>query len=157
MDIIFNCTSCGLEMEVDSEGSGSEIECPKCGTSLVIPEASPDNLAPANGSAGKPGTQKVEKHFAVPQRSAPESLIKKPKPTLEVAAKETDKKIRIKTIKHGDCVEVGKSKFDEIVTDFLQKIGQENIIAMHPISYSHTDAAGRTMYNDFGIMIIFKG
>lgn len=156
MDIIFKCTSCDQELEVDSAGSGSEIPCPTCGTTLVIPEATPDNLATAN-PAGAAAATRVEKHFAVPQRSAPESLIKKPKPTLEVAAKETDKKLRIKTIKHGDCVEVGKSKFDDIVTEFLQQIGQDNIVAMHPISYSHTDAAGRTMYNDFGLMIIFKG
>lgn len=156
MDIVFKCTNCDQELEVDSAGSGSEIPCPTCGTALVIPDATPDNLATAN-PVGSAAATRVEKHFAVPQRSAPESLIKKPKPTLEVAAKETDKKIRIKTIKHGDCVEVGKSKFDDIVTEFLQQIGQDNIVAMHPISYSHTDAAGRTMYNDFGLMIIFKG
>ncbi|MFN7139885.1 MAG: hypothetical protein ACK4UN_11160 [Limisphaerales bacterium] len=155
MDIIFNCTSCNQELAVDAEGAGSEIQCPTCDTTLIIPAATPQNVAPVSPNGGT--AARVEKHFAVPQRSAPESLIKKPKPTLEVAAKETDKKIRIKTIKHGDCVEVGKSKFDEIVTEFLQKIGQDNIIAMHPISYSHTDAAGKTMYNDFGIMIIFKG
>ena len=155
MDIIFNCTSCDQELEVVAAGAGSEIPCPTCGTLLVIPEPTPDNI-----STTPPGTSnaaRVEKHFTVPQRSASESLIKKSKPTLEVAAKESDKKLRIKTIKHGDCVEVGKSKFDEIVTEFLQQIGQENIVEMHPISYSHTDAAGRTMFNDFGLMIIFKG
>ncbi len=156
MDIIFKCTSCDQELAVDSAGSGSEIDCPTCGTSLMIPEPSPENVVTGNALAG-PQTQRVEKHFAVPQRAVPESLIKKPKPTLEVAAKETDKKIRIKTIKHGDCVEVGKSKFDEMMTEFLQTIGESNIIAMHPISYSHTDAAGRTMYNDFGLMVIFRG
>ena len=34
-------------------------------------------------------------------------LIEKPPPPLEVAAKESDKKIRIKTIRHTDCIEVG--------------------------------------------------
>ncbi len=141
---------------MDSAGAGSEIPCPTCNTLLVIPEATPENLATAN-PVGSAAATRIEKHFAVPQHSAPESLIKKPKPTLQVAAKETDKKLRIKTIKHGDCVEVGKSKYDEIVTEFLQQIGEENIVQMHPISYSHTDAAGRTMYNDFGLMIIFRG
>jgi len=65
---------------------------------------------------------KVEMHLRVPVHTAPtESLITKPLVPLEVAAKETDKKIRVKTIRHTDCIEVGHDKFDEVVSNFLSR------------------------------------
>ena len=156
MDIVFKCTNCDQELAVDMEGAGSEIECPTCNTKLVVPEPTPQNLQVINPIANTAGA-KMEKHFKVPQRKTADVLITKPKPTLEVAAKESDKKIRVKTIKHGECQEVGKDRFDEIATEFLQKIGQENIIALHPFTYSHSDAAGTKVIDDFGLMIVFKG
>jgi DNA-directed RNA polymerase subunit RPC12/RpoP len=156
MDIVFKCANCDQELAVDAAGAGSEIECPTCNKPLVVPEATPQNLQTVSETASS-SAARVEKHFTVPQRSTGEILIKKPKPTLEVAAKATDKKIRIKTIRHSDCLEVGKDRFDEIATEFLQTIGQENIISLHPIHYSHADAAGSKFQEDFGLMIIFKG
>lgn len=164
MDIIFNCTSCQQELAVDAAGAGSEIECPTCGTSVLVPAATPENTQSTSmpASSDEPARDpklppKVEKHFAVPQHTAGEVLIKKPKPTLEIAAKDTDRKIRVKTIRHSDCVEVGKDKFDETVTEFLQKIGQEHIISITPISYSYTDLATRAAMQDFAVMVVFKG
>ncbi|MGI8967301.1 MAG: hypothetical protein ACR2H1_14620, partial [Limisphaerales bacterium] len=75
----------------------------------------------------------------------------------EIAAQESDKRIRIKTIRHGDCVEVGRDRFDEIVSEFLVKIGQTNIVSITPITYSHIDLATRQAMADFGVMIVFKG
>ncbi len=174
MDIVFYCTnkSCGQELAVDVAGAGTELECPTCGQKLTVPEPTPentqegDNFTPVESAATttKPASTKIapapkkEKQFSVPVHSGPaEVLIKKPKPTLEVAAKEADRKMRLKTIRHSECQEVGKDKFDETVTDFLQKIGQENIIGVHPISYSHFDVTTRQVLSDFGLMIIFKG
>ena len=159
MDIIFKCTSCGQELEVDAAGAGSEINCPTCNTVLTIPDATPDNASiptPVGKASAPSAPQKVEKHFAVPQRKAPDVLIKKPNVPLEVAAKESDRKIRVKTIRHGDCIEVGKDKFDETITEFLQKVGYENVISITPVNYSHTDAAGRNLVQDYGVMIVFK-
>lgn len=159
MDIIFNCSNCQQELAVDAAGSGSEIECPTCGTSVVVPEATVENTQTSVTPTVPEGSTapKVTKHFAVPQHTAGDVLIKKPKPTLEVAAKEADKKIRVKTIRHSDCVEVGKDRFDDMVSEFLQKIGHENIISITPISYSHTDLATRALMQDFAVMIVFKG
>lgn len=162
MDIIFNCSNCQQELAVDAAGAGSEIECPTCNTSVVVPDATPENTQstispPPDGERDPKLPPKVEKHFAVPQRSTGDVLIKKPKPSLEVAAKDSDKKLRVKTIRHSDCVEVGKDKFDEMVSEFLQKIGQEHIVSITPISYSHTDLATRQLMQDFAVMIIFKG
>ena len=41
MDIIFYCPKCEQELAVDSAGIGSEIECPSCGETIVIPEPEP--------------------------------------------------------------------------------------------------------------------
>ncbi len=156
MDIIFKCTSCDQELAVDAAGAGSEITCPTCNTKLTIPEATPQN-ASTNNPVAAATAAKVEKHFSVPQHAAPEALIKKPNPSLEVATKDSDKKIKMKTIRHGDHIEVGKDKFDEHVTEFLQKVGQENIVSITPINYSHLDVAGRNLVEDFGVMVIYKG
>src|SRR5262252_1956443 len=143
MDVIFNCPKCDQELAVDSSGAGTEINCPSCGEIIVIPSRDsigsrpgPDSSStlprmdahPINPIASS-AAAKVEMHLRVPVHKTPtESLITKPLAPLEVAAKETDKKIRVKTIKHTDCIEVGHDKFDEVVTNFLVKIGEANII-----------------------------
>src|SRR3954468_525571 len=112
MDVIFNCPKCDQELAVDSSGAGSEIDCPSCGESIVIP--SPDGnsrpLMRSEGGGGAPvnpisssAAAKVEMHLRVPTHAAHSAvLIEKPLAPLEVAAKETDKKIKVKTIRHTD-------------------------------------------------------
>jgi hypothetical protein len=173
MDLIFNCPKCEQELAVDSSGAGSEIDCPSCGESIVIPEPSmvpgsgiptltPEQLGvrlaanPANPIASS-AAAKVEMHLRVPSNKAPEVLIAKPLAPLEVAAKESDRKMRVKTIKHTDCVEVGHDKFDEVVTNFLVKIGEANIISITTLSYTHLDIGSQKLMTDFGVMIIYRG
>src|SRR6185503_13967709 len=99
---------------------------------------------------------KEEKHFSVPVHDKPvASLIAKPLPPLDVAAKEGIK-LRIKTIKRSDCVEVGRDHFDEVVTRFLEKIGESNLVSISPIGYSHQDLASREWVTDFGVMVVYK-
>ena len=96
MDVIFDCPKCEQELAVDSSGAGTEINCPPCGESIVIPapgspgtksnalpsgiptipkfEAHPVNAIAASAAA------KVEKHLRVPVRATQtESLIEKPR------------------------------------------------------------------------------
>ena len=93
-------------------------------------------------------------HLRVPVHKTPAaSLIGKPLVPLEVAAKETDKKIRVKTIKHTDCIEVGHDKFDEVVSNFLIKIGESNMISittldLHAPGHRHAEAADRLRRDD---------
>ena len=172
MDVIFNCPKCEQELAVDSTGAGTEINCPSCGEKIVIP--APEAVANRPGldsthSAPRVGAQpinpiassaaaKVEMHLRVPVRATPtESLIEKPPPPLEVAAKETDKKIRVKTIKHTDCIEVGHDKFDEVVSNFLGKVGEANIISITTIVYTHLDIGTQKLLQDFGAMIVYRG
>ena len=165
MDLVFNCPNCQQELAVEPEVAGSEIECPTCNTKVVVPEATDENLKeieiPAPVPPPQPAAAPVHKHFAVPVRDGTEAphegLIKKPNVPLEVAAKEGDKKLRVKTIKHGDCVEVGKDKFDEIITAALEKIGETNLVSITPLPYSHVDVASRMLCTDYAVMIVYRG
>jgi DNA-directed RNA polymerase subunit RPC12/RpoP len=168
MDVIFNCPKCDQELAVDSTGAGTQIACPSCGETIVIPEPNMPGARAGNDhvtAAPRPGASainssaaaKVELHLRVPSNKAPESLIAKPLAPLEVAAKETDKKLRVKTIRHTDCVEVGHDKFDEIVSNFIGKVGEANIVNMTPLNYSHLDIGSQKLLTDFGVMIVYRG
>ena len=174
MDVIFNCPKCEQELAVDSSGAGTEINCPSCGEAIIIPEARqgapktvPDNGAPVVAGRGGGGggghaiassaAAKVEMHLKVPSNKTTESLIAKPLAPLEVAAKETDRKIRIKTIRHTDCIEVGHDKFDEMVSSFMGKIGEANIVNIVPLSYTHVDIGSQKLLTDFAVMIVYRG
>lgn len=149
MDIDFKCPHCAQDLSVDAAGVGTEIECPACHETIVIP---------AVGAGGVPSSvPKEEKHFSVPVRDKPsDSLIAKPLPSLEAAAKEGIK-LRIKTMRHSDCVEVGKDHFDEAVTKFLDKIGEPNVVSINTFNYTHMDLATRAWVTDYGILIVYRG
>lgn len=154
MEILFTCPNCKQQLEADSSMSGSTINCPACNHELVIPQADPANLKTAPASAAKP----EDKHFAVPVSDAPtQSLIQKPLTPLETAAKhDGSKMMRVKCIRHSDCVEVGKDNFDQVVTDFLNKIGEPNVINVSTFNYQHLDLATRQMVTDYGIMVVYR-
>ena len=159
MDIIFKCPHCEQELEVDAAGAGSQLACPSCANNITVPDPEPANIVNIS-TAPKPAAANLpheEKHFVVPQHAAPAGLIQKPKRILEIAAKDGDKKLRIKSFRRTECQEVGHDRFDEIVSEFLDKIGQANIVSINPISYSHVDLASRNIMNDYGIVIVFKG
>lgn len=171
MDVIFNCPKCDQELAVDSSGAGTEIECPSCGEAIVIPGA--DGAAVRAGvetTAGGARTEartanpiassaaaKVEMHLRVPSHKTTESLIEKPLVPLEAAAKTADKKIRTKTIRHTDCIEVGHDRFDEILSGFLAKAGEDNIISINTVNYSYLDIGTQKLLTDFGVMIVYRG
>ena len=113
-------------------------------------------LACARASSSS-AAARVELHLRVPTNKATESLIAKPLAPLEVAAKESDRKMRVKTIKHTDCIEVGHDKFDEVVTNFLNKIGEANIINITPINYTNLDIGTQKLMTEYGIFIIYRG
>ena len=172
MDVIFNCPKCEQELAVDSTGAGTEINCPACGEVIVIPtpelvasrpgvdtgdgaprvEAHPVNPIASSAAA------KVELHLRVPDHKTPtECLISKPLIPLEAAARESDKKIRVKTIKHTDCIEVGHDKFDEVVTNFLVKTGESNMISITTLVYTHLDIGSQKLMTDYGVMVVYRG
>jgi len=168
MDIIFNCPKCEQELAVDSTGAGSEISCPSCAEKIVIPAASRppstplpvpphDPAHPINPIASS-AAARVEMHLKVPVHSkAPENLIEKSNKPLEVAAKESDKKLKVKTIRHTDCIEVGHDRFDEVVTSFLQRVGETHIVSVTPMTYTHLDIGSQKLMTDYAVMVLYRG
>ena len=166
MDIIFDCPNCQQELVVDSTGAGTEIDCPSCGDTITIPRQS---TKPAHESAPAAGGQpinpiaasaaaKVEKHLNVPVRDKPsELLIKASAVPLAAVAKGADKRIRIHTIRHATCVESGHDRFDEKVTEFLNEVGEANLISVHTINYTFLDIGTQKILTDFGMLIIYRG
>ena len=161
MDVIFNCSHCDQELSVDASGAGTEIDCPNCGEKIIIPQPRPplheqQDHKPVNPISTS-AAAKEEKHFAVPVHNKPtESLIGKPLPPLEVAAKEGIK-LRVKTIRRADCIEVGKDHFDEVVTQFLEKVGEANLVKIDTVSHTHQDLATRQWITDYGVLIVYRG
>jgi DNA-directed RNA polymerase subunit RPC12/RpoP len=159
MDISFKCPICDQELEVDASGAGSTIECPSCSNSITVPGTGAATVVAVAAPPPALESPKEEKHFSVPvhEKAPPQALIQKPNRPLDVIAKEGDKTMRIKTFKRTDCVEVGKDHFDEMVSAFLEKVGQTNIVSINPITYSFMELGTRTMLQDYGVMIVFKG
>ncbi len=167
MDIVFNCPKCDQELAVDSSGGGSEINCPACGEKIVIPQASTrppsgplvthDASHPVNPIASS-AAAKIEMHLKVPVHSKPgEMLIEKPLAPLEVAAKESDRKMRVKTIRHTDCIEVGHDKFDEVLSNFLAKVGESNVISVNSMTYTHIDIGSQKLLTDYAVLVVYRG
>jgi hypothetical protein len=157
MDLIFKCIHCDQELAVNPAGAGTEIECPTCGQAITIPEAEPQNIRTLNPISSSAAAKEI-KHFAVPVRSTPtEMLIKKQSRRLDIPTKDGKTKVRIRTIKRTECLEVGHDKFDEHVSEFLGKLDAENIISVTPITYSHFDLNNRQNMTDYGVIIIYKG
>ncbi len=160
MDIDFKCRHCEQELSVDATGAGSEIQCPACGGSIIIPVATGAG-SPSGGSqpiSPVPAAPKEAKHFVVPQREkaqTPESLIAKPLKSLETAAQDGIH-LRVKCIRHFDCVEVGKDRFDEVVTEFINKIGEANIVKIETFNVSHRDLETREWVTDYGIFVLYR-
>ena len=74
---------------------------------------------------------------------------------MEVAAKkESDRQLRVKCIRHLDCVEVGHDKFDQVVTDFLGKIGEQALVSLTTISYSHIDISKTLLRICCGLLVV---
>ena len=157
MDLTFVCPNCRQELEADTSLAGTKIQCPSCAHSITIPEPDPATIKVMNPIASSAAARE-EKHFSVPVHDSPtEVLIQKPPPPLEVTAKETEKRVRVKTIRRTDCMELGHDNFDKVVSDVLAKIGQENIISINTLSYTHLDIGSQKLLTDFGVMIVYKG
>ena len=132
------------------------MACPSCNATLTIPTPDLTNVKVLSSIASS-AAAKEEKHFQVPVHDGPtEVLIKKPK-TIELTPKDGKPHVRVKTIRRIDCVEVGHDRFDEIVSNFLEKVGDGNVVSVSPITYSHQELATHAWVTDYGIVIVYRG
>src|SRR5438552_1297979 len=106
MDMIFNCPNCKQQLEAETGMAGSEIACPSCNASFVVPEPNVQNIR-ANPIAASAGA-KEHYHFSVPVHDEPSPvLIRRAQQETEAVKEAAEKKMRIKCIRRTDCVEVG--------------------------------------------------
>ncbi|MBI3878839.1 MAG: hypothetical protein HY301_02090 [Verrucomicrobia bacterium] len=158
MDIVFTCPACRQELEVDETGSGTEIECPECGASVLIPEPSPVNIRvqPPGGPVAAAATK--EKHFKLPTGGAKSKIsIERPRASLESEVKGVGKKLKIKCFRRADFIGQGPDSFDQAVSHFLQATDEVNIHSLTPIHYSYVDAKSGQVLTDYGVMVFYKG
>lgn len=157
MDITFPCPNCNQELEADGSLAGTSIQCPACGNVLTIPTPDYHNVKVLNPIASSAAARE-EKHFVVPVHEGPtEVLIAQPTHEEEAVAKTGPKQLRVKTIRRIDCVEVGHDRFDEMVTQFLNKVGEENVTNISTIAYTHIDIGSQKLLTDYGVLVTYKG
>ncbi|MGC8991801.1 MAG: hypothetical protein ACP5MD_16925 [Verrucomicrobiia bacterium] len=155
MEITFHCPHCKQELAVDASAAGETIQCPTCEAEISVPTPELTDIHGLNPIASS-AAAKEEKHFVVPVRDAPpEILIKQPTKTEEEPGQGA-KKLKIKIFRHSDCIEVGHDRYEEFVSQFLNKVGEENIVSITPLSYTHIDIATQKLMTDYALQIIYR-
>jgi len=156
-DLNFDCPQCGQNLTTDESLSGSDIECPSCDKPISIPAADDPNVKRVEADAlTPPVTDEPEpQKIAVPVHSGGEELLKKAssKKEEEITG---DGKICVKTIKRGECIELGQDKFDEILNQFLEKFTRDQIISIQSVNYAHFDPTTQKYLDDYGAMIVYE-
>lgn len=142
---------------MDAAGAGSTISCPTCEAEITIPQIDITNIHTAPPSKTS-AAAKEEKHFQVPVHDKPAEILvkKKVKDEDEDSPPAGAKRIKVKTIRRGDCLEVGVDMYDKTVAAFLNKIGEENIINLSNVAYTHVDLGTEKILEDYGIQIIYR-
>ncbi|MBM3879739.1 MAG: hypothetical protein FJ387_08470 [Verrucomicrobia bacterium] len=157
MDLTFHCTQCRQELAVDISAAGHVIQCPTCSAQVTVPQADITSIHHLNPIASS-AAAKIERHFTVPVHDKPaEILIKKPEKQEEEVAPDAPKKMKFRVIRHTDCIEVGHDRYEEMVTAFLNKIGEQNIISITPVNYTHIDIATQKILTDYAIQVVYRG
>ena len=67
-----------------------------------------------------------------------------------------DGRICVKTIKRGECIELGHDKFDDVLNEFLAKLNRDQIISIQSVNYAHFDPSTQKYLNDYGAMIVYQ-
>jgi uncharacterized protein YbaR (Trm112 family) len=156
MEVTFHCPHCKQQLAADASAAGQTIHCPTCNGAITIPAPDATNIHVVNPIATS-AAAKVEHHFAVPLRDGPpEVLIQKAKPKDEDEPVEGPKKLRMRVIRHTDCIEVGHDRYEETVSNFLNKVGEENIVSISPLTYTHIDIGTQKILTDFAVQIIYR-
>ena len=157
-DLTFNCPQCGQNLTTDESLTGSEIECPSCNKPIKIPSAGDENVQKADAEPPTPpvAEEPEPKKLAVPVVEGGEILLKKESSKKEEEEITGDGKICVKTIKRGDCIELGQDKFDETINLFLSKFSREQIISVHGLNYSHFDPTTQKYLPDYVAMIVYE-
>lgn len=187
MDLTFHCPHCKQELAVDTSAAGTTIECPTCGSGVTVPQPDITNIHPLNPIAASAAAKierhfsvpvhegpaevllktppKSREHHPVPAVAAPATVAAVAAPPAEAvaaapaaaAAPVGGRRMYIKIFRHSDCVEVGRDVYEEKVSDFLNEIGEANIISINALNYTHIDIGSQRLLTDYALQIIYRG
>lgn len=155
MDITFHCPHCNQELAVDAAAAGQTIQCPTCNTGITVPHPDPATLH--SGTIGSSAAAKIERHFSVPVHDAPAEVLIAKVVTADEEVRTGPKKMKIRIIRHTDCIEVGHDRYEEIVGAFMNKVGEKNIVSITPLTYTHIDIATQKVLTDYAVQIVYRG
>jgi DNA-directed RNA polymerase subunit RPC12/RpoP len=143
-DFNFTCPSCNQLLTADDSLVGQEIACPSCSETILVQE-------PSDAGGGGKGMR-----LTVDSGSGDAGLIQKPSKPLEIAAKAAVK-VCLRTFRHHDYVQDGKDTFDQVVSKFLDEVGEPNVMTVESIQYTWLDKETKTPMTDYGAMVIYRG
>lgn len=173
MNIVINCPHCNQEMVIESDFVGQSVPCPTCSKDFEIPQGRPEEEVKAEraaAAAAQPAASPQPAAAAAPKKEEKKDDKKKPMPSKEEldkllpnaskstpAAQSTEDKpgVRVKTVQHHLCIDMGKDLFGDMVAKILDPIDPDDIINVSPLAYSHKDSSGDIL-QDFGVMIIYN-
>ena len=159
MNIIINCPHCAQEMILDQSGVGETVNCPACTKEFVIPEGRPEEeVRQEREIAAQSAPAEPEKEEKIPMPSKEELAALLPgaqrgKSDAQAAADAPG--IKVKSIQHHLCIDMGKDTFDAQVAKLLNSIPREDIISVNPLSYSYKDSGG-DIIADYGVILIYE-
>jgi hypothetical protein len=52
---------------------------------------------------------------------------------------------------------VGHDKFDEMVTAFLQRVGETHVVSITPLTYTHLDIGSQKLMTDYAVLVMYRG
>ncbi|MED6325998.1 MAG: hypothetical protein VYE14_01445, partial [Verrucomicrobiota bacterium] len=87
-------------------------------------------------------------------RGKPEVLVESK--SAEDWAMSDDGRICVKTIKRGECIELGHDKFDDVLNEFLAKFNRDQIISIQSVNYAHFYPSTRKYLDNYGAMIVYQ-
>jgi len=165
MNVVINCPHCSQEMIIDEAGVGETVDCPACSKEFVIPQGRPEEevrkereaAAAASAPAEKKEEpKKEEKKKPMPSKEELAALLPGANRGKNDAASAADSPgIKVKTIQHHLCIDMGKDLFDAQVAKILNSIPREDIINVNPLAYSYKDSGG-DIIADYGVMVIYE-
>ena len=154
-DLNFDCPHCGQNLTTDESISGEQIDCPKCSKPFEIPKPGEQNVTVIEYPPPKEEPKSDAKKYSVPvHEGKPEVLVKSK--AVEEELMSGDGRICVKTIKRGECIELGHDKFDDVLNEFLAKLNRDQIISIQSVNYAHFDPSTQKYLNDYGAMIVYQ-
>ena len=154
-DLNFDCPNCGQNLTTDESQTGVQIDCPSCSKPFEIPKPGEQGVTTVEAPPPVETPKEETKKYSVPVREGKPEVLVKTKAAEEEEAK-GDGTIRVKTIKRGECIELGHDKFDEVLNEFLAKLKREQIISIQSVNYAHYDPSTQKYLDDYGAMIVYQ-